>query len=1156
MNRGISPEDLYSKLVELEDNDDEKAISLVQEFIKGTKKRSWSKAMNELMKKAIEIIISQGQIKPLKEVIAFCRSLTQVNYIAQFEGIVNSAKEFLFDKYEISNDKFKKLKDKQNMDIEEDTEMIDDNLLNEKDILDEQQFIEEQKFIWEAYKILLDVTKMNSKLFPLYIQILKDCFLFCGENRRIHEFKALCDSIRNYLFMLKKNENKPNFTNKIMISDAKILRLLIQSSLNQIETANKLEEWEESFKTSEKIVAFIEDYEKIEKKDKDKEKDKKSKEKKYLKIPFFFEIELYNHIQKLLWVSNYPMYHTYAMISIQKTIENNKNKLDSLTEKENQMYQSYNLDKINERIILAYLSTPLKNAYTNFTKVGEELFEDNNDTEIKTCQKMMKILKINHIPSRKYLLGYLLNNNIINKVNQEIKELFDIFENEQNPISLAKKGVKYITKIINEEDYKPYLKKIKENLIIKFLMLLPNVYKNISLSRVLKLFKELNMEDYEINDIISESSRINLFKCKLDLKNDLIKFITNDSSQDRFNNLIENFLKSSKKVIKDIIWTKNKTKLGLLKDKIYGEMRNINGKSLAITNSLLEETRKQNRKLKAYISKRDKLKGDLKLKTAETKEKTIRLLQDKEQLERDKLRSEQEQREIEAEMKRYLIDSLRTFTNSIVLKDGKRIKLDDLLKDLNKVTPEELIKHYDEQKIESASKKEKELKKDTKRKDYVLREFRKRDMEKYEQELKKEDELLEKKRQEEIKKELLIRDEVLKYKPYKDSYCAEIEKRNLENYKKEVDEYNKYLKEKVTQDIYDELDAFFTEYLDDFTKKQMAENQQKKALDTWTPFDTSRKILDNLTKGSQYTNAKIEKSPNKEFKRGLKVEETQEFSRGSRAEENKEADKLKQKENEEKAMKNKENKKDEHLGWRKGPEEKKERKKSEKKEEEDWRNKKDGRKKPEKKEEEDWRNKKDDRKKHDKKDEEDWRHKKDDNQKHDKKDDRKKYENKKEEGDWRNKKDDKNKNEDKKDDQGWRRGVDEPKKDDKKKHETKKDDNNWRRGGDEPKKEEKKETKKDEGNWRRGGDEPKKDEGNWRRGGNEPKKEEKKETKKDEGNWRRGGNEPKKEEKKETKKDDGNWRRGGDEPKKDDKKTEEKKTETKKEETKKKKKKK
>ena len=157
-------------------------------------------------------------------------------------------------------------------------------------------------------------------------------------------------------------------------------------------------------------------------------------------------------------------------------------------------------------------------------------------------------------------------------------------------------------------------------------------------------------------------------------------------------------------------------------------MRNNNSKSLVVTNALLEESKKQNKKLKNYINKRDKLKLDLKQKTAETKEKNIRLLQDKEQLEKDRLRSEQEQKELEAEMKRYLIDSLRKFTNSIILKDGKRIKLDDLLKDLNKITPEELINHYDEQKIESASKKEKELKKDTKRKDYILREFRKKDM--------------------------------------------------------------------------------------------------------------------------------------------------------------------------------------------------------------------------------------------------------------------------------------------------------------------------------------------------------------------------------------------------------------------------------------------
>ena len=95
------------------------------------------------------------------------------------------------------------------------------------------------------------------------------------------------------------------------------------------------------------------------------------------------------------------------MMSIKDTLEVNKSKMENLNEKEKEKFNSFNLGKINEKIVLAFLATPIKNAYTNFTKIGEELYEENNDTEIKTCQKMMKILKVNHIPSRKYLFGYI-----------------------------------------------------------------------------------------------------------------------------------------------------------------------------------------------------------------------------------------------------------------------------------------------------------------------------------------------------------------------------------------------------------------------------------------------------------------------------------------------------------------------------------------------------------------------------------------------------------------------------------------------------------------------------------------------------------------------------------------------------------------------------
>ena len=79
----------------------------------------------------------------------------------------------------------------------------DDNIPIEK-----ENIILVQKFIWETYKILLDITKTNSKLLNLYSDILKSAFNFCKEKKRKIEFKRLCDSVRNYLQTLIKSEKK------------------------------------------------------------------------------------------------------------------------------------------------------------------------------------------------------------------------------------------------------------------------------------------------------------------------------------------------------------------------------------------------------------------------------------------------------------------------------------------------------------------------------------------------------------------------------------------------------------------------------------------------------------------------------------------------------------------------------------------------------------------------------------------------------------------------------------------------------------------------------------------------------------------------------------------------------------------------------------
>lgn len=67
------------------------------------------------------------------------------------------------------------------------------------------------------------------------------------------------------------------FQNKVQISDPKVLRALIEIRINLLDTAIELEQWQESFKTSEDIIYLMDKYERQggeAKADKDKKRTK------------------------------------------------------------------------------------------------------------------------------------------------------------------------------------------------------------------------------------------------------------------------------------------------------------------------------------------------------------------------------------------------------------------------------------------------------------------------------------------------------------------------------------------------------------------------------------------------------------------------------------------------------------------------------------------------------------------------------------------------------------------------------------------------------------------------------------------------------------------------------------------------------------------
>ena len=865
MNQINTPEVILSKVNDLLKNKDEEgALVIINDFLSNNKKKVWSQSMEDLIIKFVELAINQNKLKYLKEALNFYRGLSQVTNIDSFVSVLTETKKIVEDKFLQALKNYKGIKlDINDLDEEEENEN-DPFSETSTGLKEKEDLVISQKFIWETYKILLDITKTNSKLFTLYSQILKAAFDFCKENKRTAEFKRLSDSVRNYLQTLIKSQKKQNFLNKVQLSNPEVLKTLIQMRLNQINTATYLEQWLEAFKTAEDIIYLIDKYKQISAPQKEDDKKKKT-----LKLNLLLKIEFYSNIEKLFWIANYPLYHSYANTIVRNIV--NK-ALNSLGEKAKEKLEQFNLNIINEKIVLSVLATPKKNLYTNYIKFGDDIYEDQNDIEAETCKRMMTILKLSHIPSRENLIGYILSNNILSQCPEHIIELYNVFEKEDNPIKMAKKFVTIISNLEKEgkSDLIKYINNLRENLIVKAITLLSKSYDSISIERLMKLFKPCGLDEIQIEDIIIEISRIGLVKCQFSHQDGIINFNVDENKNEEFNKNINNFILNSKKIIENIVKKTNSDKIKKLKENIHEQIRKEKNDSLKNTEARMSEIKTKVEELKAYYDNKNIIIYELKRETLETKEKKRKALIEQERLEKEQIKDAQMKKEYENNIKRYVIDLIRKYTNSIHLSDGKKIKLDDLLKDLNRVTEDEILKTLQEQEAESKIKKEKKLRQINKNLDYTLREYRKRDNKKFEEKMKKEEEefnsILEKQSKEFYEEKIGIKNTLKKFKPFKDSYFEKKKKKNTEKYNEEMSKFKIDLEKKVEEDIYKELKEEFTKYFEDFKKKEEEAESKNKKSDLWVSNNFPKKK--DFQRGSNYQDVKKEYYQPLEFNRG------------------------------------------------------------------------------------------------------------------------------------------------------------------------------------------------------------------------------------------------------------------------------------------------
>lgn len=777
MNQANTPENILGKTLELiKNNEYEKVFTLMSEFFLTNKKKSFSTTQEILLEHFIAICIKKHNLKAIKEGLNYFRSITP-NHLDSFVKIILFAKDTLEDQLKNSKDRLDKLSESNDLESDEIPEIylsytnFTINVHNEgfeaQDFFSDgkdsdfqvfkkkEQILNLYKFTWETYKILLDFTKVNYRLLEHYYKILKAAFNFCQVNNRKNEFKRLCDSVRGYLQSLIKTERIKSSTipNKVDLSRTDVIKNLINIRILLLDTAIELDQWQEAFKTGEDINYLIDKY-LIALKQSDNKK----------KVP---EQVLYEYSYNLLRVfkkAKYFLFHAYCQINnrfyllkILKSINSLRKLGDekSLRKAEliNSKLDGRSITQANNEIILSTLATDCSSDFSeiydfaNFTKVGEkEYLEGKTERDREVENRFIKLLKLESTPSRKYLNQYINSSNLNPNSNEHsiiedchplVRKLYNILESETNPISLAKKSLQLVRKLELLEDstlkssFAEYKDDIVKNIIRRTSFYLAKVYKNITLAKLKSIFQSESAEIsfYMIEDILLDLSQRGHLRVEINHANDLIVFLNSKTLGSKLN-LINNNVSQLLLDSKSLVALDNRNKLQKYKQAISKKLENECQGGLKIYDERAS-------RIKAIVSQYEK-QSMQKVKVIEIKriKKQVEDEENKKKLERelimerDEELARKENEELDKKFKLYLLDKIKEYS-SIIHIDKAKLKVSDIQKDLTKVTSDELVQCLADEQSNNQIKKKKLFMKINKNIDYMIREYRLRDLTEY-----------------------------------------------------------------------------------------------------------------------------------------------------------------------------------------------------------------------------------------------------------------------------------------------------------------------------------------------------------------------------------------------------------------------------------------
>lgn len=428
-------------------------MELLYETLTSKRTRSVSiEHLEPIILRFVELAVDLNKPKTVRDALYQYKKLVQATSFTSLERVITQFIKLSAQKVSQAQAKA----DKITIDADEDLEATEspENILlstvsseQTKDRTDREVVTPWLKLLWEAYRISLDALRNNSKIEVLYQSVVNQAFEFCVSYSRKTEFRRLCEMLRLHLSNASQIKNSTN-QNPIDLSDPETLQRFLDTRIRQLNVAVQLELWQEAFRSVEDVHTLL----------------NHTKRPKPSMMANYYE-----NLARIFLVSDNYLFHATAWSRYWSLL------VTSRSAPEQDLSRVASLFLISTLAIPTFPQSQLRGG-----------IQEDGDQRHRNS-RLTNLLNLTKSPTRDALLKQALSKNVLSHVLPEIRSLYNILEVDFHPLGIKERVVPVVTKIAENDHFKPYFRPLYDVILTRLFQQLSQVYETVRFGFVIDL---------------------------------------------------------------------------------------------------------------------------------------------------------------------------------------------------------------------------------------------------------------------------------------------------------------------------------------------------------------------------------------------------------------------------------------------------------------------------------------------------------------------------------------------------------------------------------------------------------------------------------------------------------------------------------------------